>query len=83
MQINRIKNIFFKPLAKFHQWYDNLDADKRFIMMLTLVITPWLIMDILGMVIDHSGVELLGMLWILIMIVYRFWWISGGLKKYV
>ena len=83
MQIDGIKKVFFKPLAKFNQWYDNLMEPKRFIMMLVFAVSPWLLMDIIGLATGHRGWEVFGLLWILIMILMRMWWIAGSLKKYL
>ena len=81
--MKKILRLLVKPLAKFNQWYDSLGENKRFFMMLGLAVSPWLIMDILGWISGHIGFEIFALLWILILISLRMWWIQGNLKKYL
>ena len=76
-------NYIKKKLAKFHKWYDDLKEPKRFISLLGFAMGPWVVLDIIGIISKQKVFEILGMVWIVLMILWRFWWIEGSLKNYL
>ena len=78
-----IKKLIFKPIAKFHKWYDGIQEPKRFLYLLGFGLGPWAVLDIIGIIAGHEGFGVIGMLWILLLIASRFWWLYGDSKKYL
>lgn len=69
-------------LARANKYYDGLEEPKRFFGML-IVISPWIFLDLFGLIIDHKGFDIFGIIWILMLIGLRMWWVEGNLKHYL
>ncbi len=78
----KIMNSLVKTLAKASLYYDNLKEPKRF-MTAMIIISPWFIFGILGMMLASNILVSIGFLHMLIVLNLRMWWLIGNLKKYL
>ena len=72
-----------KVFAKLNNKYDSMEEISKFYTMILLVAIPLVTLGIFSLITDHTGFELLEMIWILFLIVIRYWWVQGNLKKYL
>jgi len=70
-------------LAIVNSEYDKVKEPGRFFIGIIFSLGPWFIMDILSMILDHTGFRIVGMIWIISIVGLRMWWLAGNLKKYL
>ena len=72
-----------RVLAIVNNNYDKTKEPERFIMGISVGLGPWFIMDTLGMILNHTGLKVLGIMWIIALVGLRMFWVTGSLKKYL
>lgn len=72
-----------RVLAIINNNYDKTKEPQRFILGLTVGLGPWFIMDTLSIILDHTGLKILGFMSILVMIGIRMSWVTGKLGNYL
>jgi len=81
--LNIIGKVFAKNIAKLNQKYDGMKEPGRFYTMLSFTFLPWMVLDMIALVAGNRGFHILAIAWIIFLIVIRFWWIEGNLKKWL
>jgi hypothetical protein len=72
-----------RVLAIVNNNYDKTKEPERFIIGISFGLGPWFIMDTLGMILGNIGLQVFGVIWVIIIMSLRMWWIAGNLKKYL
>ena len=72
-----------KVFAKLNNKYDNMQEPNRFYIMILIVAIPLVILGFFSLITDHKGFEFIEMFWILFLIIIRYWWVQGNLRKYL
>ena len=75
--------MFRRTLARFNLWYDRQKEPKRFLIAMSIGILPYILLDMLSILSAQIVFDLLGMLWIILVIAMRVWWIYGSLKTHI
>ena len=79
----KVFGFFFRNLAICNDVYEKMKEPKRFYVAMTAGIIPFLIFDILALIADNKGFDVIAMLWIFFVIGIRIWWIHGNLIKWL
>lgn len=73
---------FFKKLANVNYKYDKLQEPKRFYVAMGVGILPFITLDAFALIVENRGLNILAMLWILLVVGIRIWWLHGDLKDW-
>ena len=72
-----------RMLAIVNNNYDKTKEPQRFILGIVFGLGPWCIMDSLGIIFHHVGLQILSYMWIFVMIGIRMSWVTGKLGNYL
>ena len=72
-----------KVFAKLNNKYDTMEEHSKLYIMILLVAIPLITLGIFSIMTGHKGFELFEILWVIFLIVIRYWWIQGNLKQYL
>lgn len=78
----KICAFFFKRLANANYKYDQLQEPKRFYVGMGFGMGPFFLYELFGVFTGQSVYRVLALLWIILMIGLRFWWVEGNLKSW-
>ena len=79
----KICAFFFRRLATYNNVYEKMKEPKRFYVAMTVGIIPFLIFDILALIAESKGFDVIGIIWIFFVIGIRIWWLHGSLKTWL
>jgi hypothetical protein len=72
-----------RVLAIINNNYDKTKEPQRFLLGIVFGLGPWFITDTLSIILDHTGLKILGFMWIIALVGLRMLWVTGNLKKYL
>jgi hypothetical protein len=76
--------IILKWLAKINYLHDNEpNNNSRMINMILIIFAPWLVLEIVCILIDLEASKFSLFIWMAFPVSIRIWWIHGNLKKYL
>ena len=75
----KICAFFLRRLAVMNNNYDVMKEPKRFYVEMGVGMGPFVLLELLAILINNKGFEVFAWLWILLMIGLRFWWLKGEL----
>ena len=85
-----MKKLFLRILTDIRSWlaeenkkYDNLKEPKRLLLGMGIGMAPVLLLQLLTLTNDSKAYAVLGILWIILIIGMRIWWLEGNLKNYI
>lgn len=70
-------------LANFNAWYDHLNEPKRAIIGLSIGIGPFIVTNIIGLIVGIPSIKAIGLLFLVLVICMRIWWVEGNLSKHL
>lgn len=79
----KICAFFFKRFANMNYKYDQLQEPKRFYIGIGFGLGPFFWLELFGSFIDHAAFKVLALLWIILIVGLRFWWVEGNLKSWM
>jgi len=72
-----------RVFAKLNNKYDSMEEPNKIYTMILIVGVPLITLGFLSLITGHKGFELFEILWVLFLIVIRYWWILGKLRQYL
>ena len=75
--------MFRRTLARLNMWYDQVKEPKKFTIDVGVGFAPYLFLDLLAMVSGQIMFNILGILWVILIIALRVWWLHGNLKTHI
>lgn len=85
-----MKQLFLRILTDIKSWlagenkkYDTLKEPKRFFIGMGLTMSPILLFQLFGLFANNRSYNILAIIWIILIISMRIWWLEGNLKKYI
>jgi uncharacterized membrane protein YdjX (TVP38/TMEM64 family) len=73
---------FFRRLANANYKYEQLKEPKRFYVAMGVGMLPFIILHAFGLITDNKGLDVLGILWIFLIVGIRMWAVLGNLKDW-
>ena len=85
-----MKKLFWRVVFDMRNWlanenkkYDGLKEPKRFFLGIGIGLSPFILLELTALFSDHRGYNILGIIWIILIIAMRIWWLEGNLKNYL